>query len=152
MAAMVGTLILLFPSQAELQRKVEQEFPKSALAFMQAQHLNGRIFNQYAWGGYMEWNAPALKPFADTRADLFVFNGAFADFLKATAADNSFEILDKHKIQYVLIPPAQPLGYLLEHSPDWRLIYSDKVAVLFERAPATAASAPSSATQSSSQE
>ena len=31
------------------------------------------------------------------------------------------------------------LTYLLEHSPEWRMIYTDKVAVLFERTPATAA-------------
>jgi hypothetical protein len=108
---------------------------------MQQQHINGRIFNDYGWGGYMEWNAPQLKPFIDGRADIFVYNGVFEDFLTATAIKEPFAILDKYKIDYVFLQPKQPLSYLLEHSPAWRMIYSDKVAVLFERTPTTAAAA-----------
>jgi hypothetical protein len=138
MAAIVGSLIFFFPSVAQLQQKVDEQYPTAALDFMQRQQLNGRIFNQYAWGGYMEWNAPELKPFIDGRADIFVYNGVFEDFLRATALKHSLEILDKYKIDYVLLPPKEPLEYLLDHSSTWRLTYSDKVAVLFERTPAAA--------------
>ena len=31
--------------------------PAAALRFMQEHQLSGRIFNQYVWGGFMEWNA-----------------------------------------------------------------------------------------------
>src|SRR5450756_1415833 len=55
MAAVVGALIFFFPSTARLQQKVEEAYPRAALEFMQRQHRNGRIFNQYVWGGYMEW-------------------------------------------------------------------------------------------------
>jgi hypothetical protein len=134
-AAVVGSMIFFFPSAAQLQQKVDKEYPRAALDFMERQHINGRIFNQYAWGGYMEWNAPELKPFIDGRADIFVYNGVFEDFLRATALKNSFEILDKYKIDYVFLPPKEPLVYLLEHSPAWRLIYFDRIAVLLERTP-----------------
>jgi hypothetical protein len=138
-AAVVGSLIFFFPSAAKLQQKVSAEFPGAALEFMQRQHLNGRIFNQYGWGGYMEWNASELRPFIDGRADIFVYNGTFEDYAKATLIQAPFEILDKYRIDYVLLPSDQPLTYLLEHSPAWRPIYNDKVAVLLERTPATAA-------------
>ena len=144
----LGALIFFFPSAAQLQQKVDEEYPTAALEFMQRQHINGRIFNQYAWGGYMEWNAPELKPFIDGRADIFVYNGVFDDFLRATALKHSFEILDKYKIDYVLLPPNQPLAYLLEHSPAWHAIYTDKVAVLFERTPANGAIVTGSKPQS----
>jgi hypothetical protein len=139
MAAVVGALIFFFPSAAQLQQKVAEGYPKAALEFMQRQHIEGRIFNEYAWGGYMEWNAPQLKTFVDGRADIFIFNGVFDDFLRATAMKRPFEILDKYKIDYVFLRPEEPLNYLLEHSGGWRLIYSDKVAVLFERTPTTTA-------------
>ena len=122
-------------------------YPTAALAFMQRQHINGRIFNPDAWGGYMEWTAPELKPFTDTRADVFVYNGTFDDYVKAVMIQAPFEVLDKYKIDYVLLEPKQPLGYLLEHSAAWRPIYTDKVAVLFERTPATAATATPSKAQ-----
>lgn len=132
-AAVAAALIFFFPSPAQLQQKVEETFPKRALQFMQGRNLQGRIFNQYAWGGYMEWNTPEFKPFIDGRADIFVYNGVFDDSLKATSLDGSFDVLDKYKILYVLIPPGQPLTYLLEHSSAWHPVYSDRVAVLFER-------------------
>ena len=139
MAAVVGSLIFFFPSAAQLQQKVDEQYPRAALEFMQRQHLNGRIFNEYMWGGYMEWNAPELKPFMDGRTDIFVYNGTFDDYVKAVSIQTPFEILDKYRIDHVLLEPKQPLGYLLEHSPAWHPIYTDKVAVLFERTPTTAA-------------
>jgi len=138
-AAIVGSLILFFPSAAELQQKVDEQYPEAALEFMQRHHLNGRIFNQYMWGGYMEWNAPELKPLIDGRTDIFVYNGVLDDHRKAMMIEKPFEILDRHKIDYVLLQPKEPLVYLLKHSPAWRMIYADKVAVLYERTPAAGA-------------
>jgi hypothetical protein len=139
MAAVVGSLIFFFPSSAELQQNVDEQYPRAALEFVQRQHISGKIFNPDWWGGYMEWNAPQLKPFIDGRADIFVYNGVFEDYLAATAMKYSFEILDKYRVDYVLFPPNQPLGYLLEHSPAWRTIYEDHVVKLYQRVPAAAA-------------
>jgi hypothetical protein len=134
-AAIVGAMIFLFPSAAYLQQKVDAEFPTAALEFMQQQQLDGRIFNEYAWGGYMEWYAPELKPLIDTRTDIFIYNGVFDDYVRVTANDHSLQMLDRYKIDYVLLAPKRPLIYVLEHSPAWRSIYTDKVATLFERVP-----------------
>ncbi len=92
----------------------------------------------------MEWNAPELKPFTDGRADIFVYNGTFDDYVKAVTIQTPFEVLDKYKIDYALLEPATPLTYLLEHSSAWHPIYTDKVAVLFERTPASAAAVSAS--------
>ncbi|MFI5095206.1 MAG: hypothetical protein ACHQIK_17355 [Candidatus Acidiferrales bacterium] len=139
MAAVLGSIIFFFPSAAKLQQQMEDEYPQAALAFMQQQHINGRIFNSVEFGGYMEWNAPELRPFIDGRGDIFIYNGIFNDYDGAAVIRQPFEVLDKYRIDYVLLERTWPLAYLLEHSPAWRLIYEDKVAVLFERAPATAA-------------
>jgi len=144
MAGVVGAMIFFYPSAAELQQQVDQEYPTAALDFMQRQHLNGRIFNQDWWGGYMEWVTPELKPYMDGRTDIFVENGTFDDYINAVLIRSPLEVLDKYKIDYVLLEPAKPPAYVLEHSPAWRPIYTDKVAVLFERTPKTAAAeAPS---------
>ena len=135
MAAIVGSLIFFFPSSAELQRQVSDKYPTDALAFMQQRHLAGRIFNDYMWGGYVEWNAPELKAFIDGRADIFIYNGSFDDHVNATMIQSSLEILDKYRIDYALLESGQPLSYLLGHSRGWEPIYSDRVAVLFQRTP-----------------
>jgi len=139
MAAVVTATVVFFPSSALLQQKIDETFPTAALEFMQRQHIQGRIFNQYGWGGYMEWHAPQLKPFIDGRADIFIYNGVFADYLKTTEIKRPFEILDKYKIDYILLGPPDPLVYVLKHSSAWHLVYTDKVAVLFERVPASGA-------------
>ncbi len=134
----IAAMFLLFPSNAQLQRDVDAEYPRAALDFMQRHNMNGRMFNRYGWGGYMEWYAPQIKTGIDGRADIFVYKGIFIDFLNAMSLNKSFEVLDKYGIEYVLIQPNQPLTYLLEHSPAWQEIYSDPVAVVFERSSASA--------------
>jgi len=142
-ASIIGAMVYFFPTEAQLQQKVDEVYPRAALEFMQAHRLQGRIFDRYGWGGYMEWNAPELKPGIDGRADIFVYKGIFIDFLNAMGVEKPFEILDKYQIDYVLVQPRQPLTYVLEHSPAWRVIYSDSIAELLERTPAGLATAPS---------
>jgi len=141
MAGVVGWLIFSFPSNAKLQQQVDAQYPTAALVFMQRQHINGRIFNTDAWGGYMEWAAPDLKPFTDSRTDIFVYNETFDNYVKTMLVQSPLEVLDKYKFDYVLIEPDHPLEYLLKHSPAWHPKYSDNVAVLFERANAQPVSA-----------
>ena len=106
MAAVVGVADLLLSVNGKLTTdKWTKNIPPPHWSFMQRQHINGRIFNQYAWGGYMEWNAPELKPFTDGRTDIFVYNGTFDDYVKAVLIQSPFEILDKYKIDYVLMEP-----------------------------------------------
>ena len=63
---------------------MDEEYPTAALEFMQRQHLNGRIFNQDRWGGYMEWVTPDIaSPIIDGRTDIFVENGTFDDYVNA---------------------------------------------------------------------
>lgn len=132
----VAGMTVFFPSEASLRRTVSATYPNAALNFMQQHGMTDKVFNEYKFGGYMEWYAPQIKPFIDGRADIFVYNGAFDDFIRATSLRNTFETLDKYSVRYVLYEPGQPFTYLLEHSPSWHLVYSDNVAVIFECEPA----------------
>ena len=136
---LIAGMIFYFPSAATLRADIDSQYPTAALAFMERQHVQGRIFNADWWGGYMEWNTPELKPFTDGRADIFIYNGSFDDHVTANLIGNSFEVMDKYRIDYALLEPATPLAYLLEHSTAWRTVYSDKVSILLER---TGASTP----------
>jgi hypothetical protein len=135
-AAIVAIIVGSYPSAAQLQKTLDTYFPRDALRFMQQKQITGRLFHYYAFGGYIEWNAPTLKTFADPRTDIFVYNGVLDDYLKINAIDRPLELLDKYKIDYVLFPVNRPLTYVLDHSAGWRRIYEDKVAKLYERVPA----------------
>ncbi len=133
MLAVLIVMIMLFPSNTALQRDVDQEYPAAALQFIQQQQLPGNMFNQYLWGGFIEWYAPQLKTFVDGRADIFVYNGVLDDHRKVTSLESPLEILDKYHIRYALLQRERPLTYLLSHSPGWRPVYEDNVAVIFQR-------------------
>ena len=133
MICVAASLLVFFPSQAKLQQKVDEQYPTEALKFMQREGFKGRTFNQYLWGGYMEWVTPDLKPFIDGRGDIFVYNGILDDHRKTTSIDIPLEVLDKYRVDYLLLQPNKPLTYLVQHSASWRPVYADKVAVAFER-------------------
>ncbi len=132
MIAVVSAIVISFPSEMQLQQQVNNEYPVAALEFIQRQRINGRIFHPAEFGGFIEWKAPELKSFVDGRA-VFVENGIFEDCFSALLVRDPFKVLDKYKIEYVLLQPSWPLTYVLEHSADWKLIHADKTAVLFER-------------------
>ena len=134
-AAIAGIILWIYPSAPQLANNIDTQFPRDALRFMQCKQITGRLFHYYDFGGYIEWNAPTVKTFADGRTDIFVYNGVFEDNLRLTKIENVFELLDKYRIDLVLYPINTPLCYVLEHNTKWRTIYADKVVKLYARTP-----------------
>ena len=132
-AAIVALMVWAYPNGSQLRDTIDSHYPTAALRFMQEKQIRGRLFHFYDYGGYIEWNAPGIKTFADGRADIFIYNGVFDDYLKINRIEKPFELLDKYRIDYVLYPADKQLCYLLDHSTGWRAIYTDKVAKLYER-------------------
>ena len=128
-----GIIFWAYPNPSEIQSLIDADFPRDALYFMQQKHITGRLFNFYDFGGYIEWNAPTIKTFADGRADIFTYNGVLDDYLKINNIEQPFELLDRYKIDYVLFPVGKRLTYVLDHSSGWKAIYSDRVVRLYER-------------------
>jgi hypothetical protein len=134
---MIALIVALFPSPATLTERVETQFPGKALELLKETKRNGRLFHYYDFGGYIEWNQPEVKTFADGRTDIFVHNGVFDDYPKINIVEDPFDLLDKYKIDYILFPPDKSLAYVLDHSFAWRRIYEDPVANIYERVAST---------------
>lgn len=132
-AALAFAIIKSVPSEKEIDDHIGRQFPRAALDFMRVNRIEGRLFHLYDFGGFIEWYAPHLKTFADGRTDIFVYSGIMQDYLKAIEINQSLEILDKYRIDYVLYTTGGRLSYLLEHSAGWRTVYRDEVAHLFAR-------------------
>ncbi len=135
LAALATIILWRVPSESDLVQHRDQTFPVGALARLQKMP-SGHVFNAYEWGGYMIYATPQTPVFIDSRADLFVENGVFSDYLSAIQGWQSFETLKKYDIRYVLLPPDTAMSYLLEHNTDWHKRYSDMHSVLFELVPA----------------
>jgi hypothetical protein len=89
--------------------------------------------NSYLWGGYLCWHDRSFKEFIDSRADIFVYAGVFQDYISLLGLNDSAAILDKYGIRYVLYSPNEPLTYVLEHDPNWKVIFRGKVSMMLER-------------------
>jgi hypothetical protein len=117
-----------------LNENSSRVYPREAARiYLQNFHPHGNVFNDYLWGGYLEWNVRQIPVVIDSRVDVFERNGVLADYLHAIRIEDSLQILDKYSIQYVLFENHRPLSYLLRHTPGWKVDYEDKTTVLFER-------------------
>lgn len=92
------------------------------------------VFNEYSWGGYLEWHQLQTPVFIDSRVDIFEYNGVLRDYLDIIHIQNTEALLDKYRINAVVFESDTPLVYLLRRTGRWRLTYEDAQAVLLQRA------------------
>ena len=119
----------------------QDAFPDGALAFLDREHVAGRMFNSYSFGGYLIWTAPERKVFFDGRyARLYnpdfyrLYNDALsgADAWRTAAQRYGF---DYALFEYDLKSRNFPRH--LADNPDWALVYWDNHAVVYlKRTPA----------------
>jgi len=128
---LIAATVHFWPREATLRKSVEDAYPAGALAYIHANPLRGNILNFYLWGGYLGWNDPSIKVFVDSRVDIFEYAGVLEDYLDLLGIKSPDTVIRKYKIRYVLFPPNEPYSYILLRDPHWKVIYQDKVSVLF---------------------
>jgi hypothetical protein len=133
MALLVAAIAGKYPGEKKLHAGIAEAFPEKAVPYVRNLAGRGNLLNNFNWGGYLEWEAPAVKEFIDPRNDIFVHEGVMSDYLRATKVQDTFAVLDKYRIRYVLLAEDAPAAYLLGHSADWTRAYDDGQAVVFER-------------------
>ncbi len=137
MAVLVGVMIWRVPSSSHLEESVAERFPIKGMAYMKAHRLSGRVFNDFYWGGYINWRDPEIRVFIDSRTDIFEYRGVLKDYIDATSMTSPLSVLDKYEIRYVFFPAKSPVSYLLNHNPGWKVLFTDDVGTIFERAGST---------------
>ncbi len=134
-AAALAIVLCLFLVSVPRKFHSEVRYPEGALAYMKAHGMSGRVFNDWVWGGYLIWNAPESKVFIDGRGDPYAPNGVFQDYKAALSSQNPQTVLDKYRVDYVLMPSDSQLGTLLRNNPAWSVRFSDDASVLLQRSP-----------------
>ncbi|HWE87594.1 MAG TPA: hypothetical protein VG267_21810 [Terracidiphilus sp.] len=121
-AAAIGLVVFIFPSEATLEKRAAQFFPVNSIAAIQP---SWRTFNDVNVGGRMAFQS---KPsFIDTRFDIFEHRGIMLDYFKVMYLVDPLKTLDRYGIDHVLVRGATPLGYVLLHTLDWQVIHSEQV-------------------------
>lgn len=132
-ALIIAGLVHFWPREAQLQQWIGEQYPAGAVAYLEAHPPAGRMLNFYLWGGYLSWRNSSFKVFLDSRVDIFEYSGVLGDYLDLLSVKDPKAVLDKYRIDSILFPVGEPLTYVLQHDPDWRLVYKDDLSVVLER-------------------
>jgi hypothetical protein len=95
--------------------------------------VNGRIYNDYTWGGYMIYAWPEQKVFIDGGADFYgpelTRTWAMIGQLQPFWRDS----LERFGVDLALVPTSSAFAYELLREPGWRLIDCDQTAALVRK-------------------
>lgn len=118
-------------SERALLQVVRDSYPLDAANFIQEHHLPGPLYNNFNWGGFLIGMLPNYPVSIDGRTDLYgdEYIQHEIDTLLDRRKDNP--ALDRANV--VLLPTTVPLAGVLQSSPQFKLVYSDKLAMVFVR-------------------
>jgi hypothetical protein len=125
-AAIVGRLIL-----PEV-RVDGPSAPISALAAVPSDLRRQPVLNDYDFGGYLIFSG--VRPFIDGRTDMY--GDAFMtedDLLQRGDAATLASVINRDHIRWSIMRPSLPIVGVLDDTPGWKRLHSDRYAVVQER-------------------
>jgi len=149
-ATIVGVVVLVFVtfggttlafSFSQLEYGVgitEHKFSFKAAEFLRKNPIQGKMFNFFDIGGFLDWK---LYPQALTFIDGRTYNQeVFNEHQVVTGAMSGWEkVLEKYGINYIILKSMDssgtilPIVPVLANNPDWALVFSDGLFVVFVR-------------------
>ncbi len=143
---LLAALKIVAPLLPSVQQKAERgTLPVEAVDWIEANRPAGLMFNSYNWGGYLIWRLwPDAAVYVDGRTDLY--DDAFLrDYLKVAGAQPGFEtILDRDRVNWVLVEANLALDVALSRDAGWSNVYRDEMAVIFIKSTSGSASGDAS--------
>jgi hypothetical protein len=111
----------------------ESVAPRAALEFVKKTGIMGNVFNNYDFGGYLIFEG--IQTFIDGRVLPYTdkFFQEYFDTVGFTDSKSAFQLLDRYKVQWVLLGPTDPLAKALAKSDQWRDVYSDEYSTVLVR-------------------
>ena len=134
-----GLLLAPYPlsRNAFLFLTAEDNFPVEAMNLVEANHLEGKLFGYYNWGGYVDWRtAGRLQVFIDGRAGTAFDEKTYRQYLRVLGMQSGWEdVVWDSGADFVLWPQhSQQQLEQLRKSGRWRSLYADHTAALLVRA------------------
>lgn len=123
-------------------------FPVVAVAKGRAANLQGRLFSDLAWGGYLIYAWPEQKIFIDGGTDFFG-EDIFREYADIKLLSPGWrELLAKHRISLMLLDRQTTLAHELVRDGRWGVWYCDSLAVMFRQSSDHLAATPERADSS----
>jgi hypothetical protein len=109
-------------------------FPVQAVDWLAENPLEGRMFNEFNWGGYLLFRLwPRELVFVDSQSDFYgeALMRNYQSILDGNAGSKL--LLDEYQVEWAIIQTQSPLADLLSSDHEWAVVYLDKVAVIAAR-------------------
>jgi len=109
-------------------------FPVHATDWLQENPQTGNMFNEFNWGGYLEYRLfPIQKVFLDSQTD-FYGESLMREHVHVISADLGWEdVLNKYQVEWAIINSNSPLASAMERDMNWSHLYQDEVAVVYRK-------------------
>ena len=108
-------------------------FPAQVVQRARKAGLQGRLFSEFVWGGYLIYAWPEQRIFIDGGTDFFG-EPLFQEYSRIKRlAPGWRELLDQHHIELALIVPKSSLAHEISRDGRWGIWSCDSVAVMFRR-------------------
>lgn len=123
-----------FDARGEGNVFTTRAFPVGAVNYLEENPPQGKMFNEYTWGGYLEYRLfPSQRVFID--GDIDFFGDAFVrEYLDVVNARGDWkETLNRYGVDWVIVPPERALAIELARSADWQEVYRDENAGVWVR-------------------
>jgi hypothetical protein len=105
-------------------------FPVDAVAKARSERLEGRLFNNFIWGGYLLQAWPEQRVFIDGGTDHYG-DSLFDEYVKVWNLEPGWrDVMRRHGINTVLVPPGTRLAHELVGDLGWKVWYCDSTAVI----------------------
>lgn len=111
-----------------------QIFPAQATDWVETHPMQGNMFNDFNWGGYLLYRLwPTQRVFIDSQSDFYgeAFIRRYADIYNGSPDWN--EGLTQYKVGWIIVPVNSAISSAAQASNDWKIDYKDKTAIIFER-------------------
>jgi hypothetical protein len=113
--------------------EIDGSMPIGATQWLSANAPYARIFNVYAWGGWLGRELPGARVYIDGRSDIYG-DAPIRQYAEAIALHTDPAVLlDRYRVSDVVFWPDSALAGWLDASPGWQSVYTDTQAVIWER-------------------
>jgi hypothetical protein len=110
-------------------------YPIEAVEWMRANRdqTGQRLYNDYAYGGFLLWWMPGTRIFIDGRMPAWRSGERviFRDYMALTGAHPDLSILTKYSVDWALVRKQTPLEEDLARHAGWSRIYDDQKAAIY---------------------
>ena len=109
-----------------------KRYPAKALAFLGNPGIQNRIFTDDDWGDYLLYTMYPTKVYIDGRSDMYGDKFCL-NFIEIVEVKYDWEeTLAKRRVDTVLLPTTAALAGALKESHNWRVVYDDHLAIIFQ--------------------